>query len=216
MSDIDRFDRAIEELLADRSPHADAERLDPEEQRMLRMAQMLRGSQSGEPDPEFVDRLHGELFPAPVKVSRRTAFLTGLGALAAGIVGGFGLERAAQPSASPAAWVPLVGKNGKWTRVAALADVPEGAIHPFVAGGVQGFLIHKDGKLRAMSRICTHMGCALNANPAEKTLVCPCHGAEFDLNGRLRYGPKQYNQKLPPLPPLKVRVTGEAVEVWGA
>lgn len=215
MSDTERFDRAIEDLLSDRSPRADARGLDPDEQRMLRMAQLLRGSRTQEPDPGFVARLHEEVFPEPVKVSRRTAFFTGLGALAAGLVGGFGLDRATQ-GASSVAWEPLVGKNGRWMRVASVADVPEGAIHPFTAGAVQGFLIHKNGRLRAMSRICTHMGCALNANQQEGSLVCPCHGAEFDLNGRVNYGPGKYNHQLPPLPPLNVRVSGDSIEVWGA
>jgi len=48
----------------------------------------------------------------------------------------------------------------------------------------------------------------------EQAFVCPCHGAEFDVQGHVRYGPYGYDQKLPPMPTIKVRVNGESVEVW--
>ncbi|MEU6536189.1 Rieske 2Fe-2S domain-containing protein [Streptomyces sp. NPDC047000] len=36
-----------------------------------------------------------------------------------------------------------------------------------------------DGTLKAYSSICTHAGCAID-KLAGTTLVCPCHGSEFD------------------------------------
>ncbi|QFZ77000.1 Rieske 2Fe-2S domain-containing protein [Streptomyces fagopyri] len=36
-----------------------------------------------------------------------------------------------------------------------------------------------DGSLRAFSTICTHAGCAIDRLRGT-TLVCPCHGSEFD------------------------------------
>lgn len=36
-----------------------------------------------------------------------------------------------------------------------------------------------DGTLKAYSSICTHAGCAINRLRGT-TLVCPCHGSEFD------------------------------------
>ncbi|MFG3150153.1 Rieske (2Fe-2S) protein [Streptomyces sp. NPDC048243] len=37
----------------------------------------------------------------------------------------------------------------------------------------------EDGSLKAFSSICTHAGCAINKLKGT-TLVCPCHGSEFD------------------------------------
>ena len=107
-----------------------------------------------------------------------------------------------------------MGANGRWFAVANVAEMPEGAVRPFTAGALQGVLINRGGRLKARSRICTHMGCVLNLDRGEQSFVCPCHGAEFDLNGNLRYGPHGYGLPLPPLPEITVRVNGTSVEVW--
>jgi nitrite reductase/ring-hydroxylating ferredoxin subunit len=214
MSDSDRLDRALDDLLAGRSPRSAAENLDPEEQSMLRFAQLLRGSRSAEPAPEFVETLHERLFPQPRRVSRRTAFFTAMGTLAAGIVGGLGIDRLALSSGAKATATPLVGANGRWISVAAVDDLPHGAIKAFKAGHLEGFLINRHGEIRAMSRICTHMGCQLDFEADEQAFVCPCHGAEFSMTGQPRYGPKGYALQLPPLPSIKVRQNNGSIEVW--
>jgi len=35
----------------------------------------------------------------------------------------------------------------------------------------------------ALSRNCTHLGCALSWNDQEQKFVCPCHGSTFDQTG---------------------------------
>jgi cytochrome b6-f complex iron-sulfur subunit len=208
----DRLDQALDKVLANESPRGELFGLEPEEQKMLRMAQLLHGSKPESVRPEFVDRLHDELFPPPKKVSRRTAFISGMGALAAGVLAGIGLDRV--KSNSKPAYTALVGWHGKWVPVATVADVQPGAVHGFRAGAIQGFLINQGGQYRALSRICTHMGCSLNfkKDARRQGFVCPCHGAEFDMSGDLIYGVGGYNS-LPSLPKLDVRVKGEAVEV---
>jgi nitrite reductase/ring-hydroxylating ferredoxin subunit len=214
MNDKGRFERLIEKLPADRSPRSEVARLSDEERRMVRMAQLLRGSRGQEMAPKFADRLHARLFPQQRRISRRTAFLSALGALAVGVVAGLGLDRAVETAPSTPQ-EPLVGANGRWYPVATLADLPDGAIRPFTAGAVQGFLIHRNGQLRALSRVCTHMGCVLRVNREEGIFACPCHGAEFDLQGHFS-NPQEYGRTLPPLPPILTRVRGETVEVFGA
>ncbi|CAN5178422.1 FAD-dependent oxidoreductase [soil metagenome] len=51
--------------------------------------------------------------------------------------------------------------------------------------------VYKDhqGKLFAVSAICTHMGCTLNFNNAEASWDCPCHGSRFNHDGRILHGP---------------------------
>lgn len=48
----------------------------------------------------------------------------------------------------------------------------------------------EDGELHAFSPTCTHMGCVLQWNGAEKSWDCPCHGSRFSaVDGRVLHGP---------------------------
>ena len=47
----------------------------------------------------------------------------------------------------------------------------------------------EDGSLRALSPTCTHLGCRVSFNTAERTWDCPCHGSRFDLDGHVIQGP---------------------------
>lgn len=46
-----------------------------------------------------------------------------------------------------------------------------------------------DGSIQAVSPVCTHMGCLVSFNTAEKSWDCPCHGSRFDLEGKVIQGP---------------------------
>ena len=45
------------------------------------------------------------------------------------------------------------------------------------------------GELRALSPTCTHLGCVVEFNQAERTWDCPCHGSRFDTGGAVIRGP---------------------------
>ncbi|GAC1331591.1 MAG: Rieske (2Fe-2S) protein [Chloroflexota bacterium] len=218
MSDPERFNDAVEALLADRSPSEIARDLDPDDQQMLRMAQLIRGSQSSHVRAGFVDSLRDRIAPAaPRRLSRRAAFFSGAGALAAGLLAGIGIDRSTRNTGTSTASGSLRPSAGQWFHVADVADLPDGAVRSFTAGAVQGYLVNRAGNVRALSRICTHMGCALNFKRNEQSFSCPCHGAEFDIRGQYRYGPgKRYAEGLPDLPAIDVRINGRAIEVFGA
>jgi Rieske Fe-S protein len=46
-----------------------------------------------------------------------------------------------------------------------------------------------DGSLHAVKPTCTHMKCSVAWNGAEKSWDCPCHGARYDVDGRVLTGP---------------------------
>ena len=46
-----------------------------------------------------------------------------------------------------------------------------------------------EGRVHALSPVCTHMGCHVGWNPAERSWDCPCHGSRFSAEGAVIQGP---------------------------
>jgi len=46
-----------------------------------------------------------------------------------------------------------------------------------------------EGEIHALNPTCTHAACIVNWNSEEKTWDCPCHGARFDIDGKVLTGP---------------------------
>jgi Rieske Fe-S protein len=62
------------------------------------------------------------------------------------------------------------------------------------------------GTIKAFSIECTHQGCAVT-RVAGGTIDCQCHGSKFDVaDGSVAAGPAPS-----PLPPVGVRVSGDAI-----
>jgi cytochrome b6-f complex iron-sulfur subunit len=54
---------------------------------------------------------------------------------------------------------------------------------------VRLFVVRKGDTYRAVSAICPHLGCTVNAVPGNLSFVCPCHGSHFNSNGAVVSGP---------------------------
>jgi Rieske Fe-S protein len=58
----------------------------------------------------------------------------------------------------------------------------------------------KAGKLTKVSAVCTHLGCLVRWNSAERTWDCPCHGSRFHPDGQVLAGPAE-----DPLEPVRAK-----------
>jgi Rieske Fe-S protein len=63
-------------------------------------------------------------------------------------------------------------------------DYPEG---PTFLPNLRVFLFRKGNSFRAVSAVCTHLGCTVNL--AGSGFHCPCHGSVFDQSGTVLGGP---------------------------
>ena len=69
-----------------------------------------------------------------------------------------------------------------------LAEASEGDLVKLESGAA-GLYRADDGRFRAVSIACTHMGCRLGWNPVDRTWDCPCHGSRFAAGGAVLHGP---------------------------
>ncbi len=253
----ERFDGYLDALLGDGRPSPDAVD-DRDEAEMARMAAELAASgrpgAGSAPDPAFVEQLRRRMReadagidairqPPPVReqpvaaegtarwrLSRRQLLQAGIGAaagMAAGVIGvsliGQGQRRQIGDDEE------LVTGDGFWTEVARLAEVPPGSAVRFTTAAFDGFVVNDSGAVRALSSVCTHMGCTLHFRPDWQDLRCPCHGASFGLDGRLANGRRAwrsegaypgdaqaYPVELPDLVRPEVKVEDGLIWVWTA
>ncbi|MGM8216765.1 FAD-dependent oxidoreductase [Bacillaceae bacterium W0354] len=75
---------------------------------------------------------------------------------------------------------------------AAIEDLnnDEGAVIK-INGARKGAYKDQDGKVHIVDTTCTHAGCEVNWNNAERTWDCPCHGSRFSYTGEVIEGPAE-------------------------
>jgi glycine/D-amino acid oxidase-like deaminating enzyme/nitrite reductase/ring-hydroxylating ferredoxin subunit len=69
-----------------------------------------------------------------------------------------------------------------------------------VGGRQHGVYRDDGGVLHAVSARCTHLGCLVGWNSADRTWECPCHGSRFAATGELMQGPATRDLEPVPLP----------------
>ncbi len=79
--------------------------------------------------------------------------------------------------------------------VASLAEVPEGELRAFDLPQGRIAVVRVEQEIFAFGDECTHEGCSLaegELGGQEESVVCPCHGSEFDLRtGEPLVGPAE-------------------------
>ncbi len=98
----------------------------------------------------------------------------------------------------------------EFAAVARADDLVKGEIRAFDVRGTRIAVANVAGAFHAFDDTCTHMACSLAEGDLEETtVICPCHGAEFDVrSGAVLQGPAKK-----PLATYEVRVEGFDLEV---
>lgn len=252
----ERFERYLAGLMGGSRPSPRDVDGDAEAE-MARLAAEMSAASGGseaEPDPAFIEQLrlrmraadeglNAVLVTPPVResrtvppaqtqwsVSRRQVLQAGIGAaagLAAGVLGTSLASRSSQRQAIGGE-DELISGEGFWQEVARLTDVPAGSAVRFSTVAFDGFIVNDGREVRALSSVCSHMGCTLHFRPEWQDLRCPCHDASFDLTGRLANGrrawreapyrgdAKAYAIELPDLVRPRVKIDEDRILVWTA
>lgn len=80
--------------------------------------------------------------------------------------------------------------SGKLSPLPVDVDIKPGEGKLIEANGQKaGAYRDKQGTLHVVNSTCTHMGCELTWNSAEKSWDCPCHGSRFTYEGDIIEGP---------------------------
>lgn len=133
------------------------------------------------------------------EMSRRSLFAYFAGAfagLAATVIGAPMLRYILYP-------VQTVSAAGKWTEVGDVTEFEkiDGPISRNIAltqrdgwrevVTAQPVFITRtgEGQLKVLSPICPHLGCSVAWRAKENKFICPCHGGQFDSEGKRLSGP---------------------------
>jgi cytochrome b6-f complex iron-sulfur subunit len=81
---------------------------------------------------------------------------------------------------------------GSWQTVGTVAELDSAGFLLAKNSPVGSLLIvgtSKTENLMAVDPTCTHKGCTVEWKAATKAFVCPCHNAEFGVDGKAQKGP---------------------------
>ena len=213
---VDRVATFVDALLHERRPSRFP--VEPEEAPALYAASALKAARPGAdlPTAKFIAGLerqlseevaHADSLPASARRWSRRTLLQVSGASAAAMVAGVLVDRALTADRAPLPNL-LVADKRRWLPIVSTTALQPGLAVRFSTGSLEGFVINDAGAVRAMSAVCTHMGCILKFNQDQQRLDCPCHGASFNLDGS-----PMSRDYLSSLPQLRSRLRDGHVEV---
>lgn len=147
----------------------------------------------------------------PLRMQRRRVLQVAAGAVGAVALGAVGEHAVEQSRGRGRGGGSLAPESGSWTPVATTEDVPAGSAISFSVASVAGVVANDAGRLAAVSGVCTHQGCLLRLDAAQRRLECPCHSTAFSLSGAVLHHALPRAPR--PLPHLAVRERAGQIEV---
>lgn len=81
------------------------------------------------------------------------------------------------------------GEFGGIFTVGRVSDLPPAGSPPLNLPKVKLWLSNTEQGVTALYKVCTHLGCLYNWNNQENRFICPCHGSQFQLDGKYILGP---------------------------
>jgi len=221
-SAADRVAQFVEDLLKGRRPRRFS--ATPEEAEAMSAAAGLAAARVGSdlPDKAALERIHRRLSerlddsPAVDGRYSRRAWLRTVGTAAAAVVVGVAIDEAVtrRGSSAPTATEAevLTPDGGQWRPVAALEQLPPGQAMTVSTAAMDVVVVNDGGQISAVSGICTHLGCKLQPDNADKRLACPCHQTAFSWTGKLLY--YRLKSAPPDLPRIQSRVNNGQIELF--
>jgi cytochrome b6-f complex iron-sulfur subunit len=124
---------------------------------------------------------------------------------------GLGLIASSLPVAIAACSSQTTSASKDWQTVGTLAEldktgqllVKDSPVGPVLVVGTS-----KAENLKAVNPTCTHAGCTVGWKAEAKKFVCPCHGSEYGIDGKVQKGPAKEALKT-----YTAKIEGNSVEV---
>ena len=105
-------------------------------------------------------------------------------------------------------WPAARGGADEDVEVKGAADMTPGEAVTIQVRGKAVIVLRRQRDFVAYSAVCTHLGCLVKWDAAQKQFLCPCHAAVFDAEGRIVSGPAPAD-----MPAYRVKEIGEALYV---
>jgi cytochrome b6-f complex iron-sulfur subunit len=101
--------------------------------------------------------------------------------------------------------------SGDWQTVGTSAELDKTGqllVKDSPAGPVLVVGTSKAESLKAVNPTCTHAGCTVGWKADAKKFVCPCHGSEYGIDGKVQKGPAKEALKT-----YAAKIEGNSVQV---
>ncbi|MBG1266766.1 QcrA and Rieske domain-containing protein [Nostoc sp. WHI] len=124
---------------------------------------------------------------------------------------GLGLIASSLPVAIAACSSGTTSTSGDWQTVGTSAELDKTGqllAKDSPVGSVLVVGTSKGENLTAVDPTCTHAGCTVAWEPPTKTFLCPCHGSEYGVDGKVQKGPATT-----PLKTYAAKIEGTSVVV---